>query len=92
MPCYTLKINGEKSGFICGELGPHCSSCGAPADNLCDYPVGNDKTCDRELCDSCSTLIGIDIHYCIGHLKLWNDFRANNKDVKYLDENVRPFK
>jgi len=91
MACYKLEIKGG-SGFICGDLGPHCSSCGTVSDSLCDYPVGNNKTCDRAMCEDCSNLIGLDIHYCNDHLKMWNEFKENGGDIKYLAGNVEIFK
>lgn len=91
MPCYTIRKDGENVGFICGDLGEHCSECGAVADNLCDYPVGDGKTCDRHICDEHSGQIGVDIHYCPTHKKHWDKFRRNGGEVKEL-ENVVPFK
>ena len=44
-----------------------CGVCGDLATVLCDYPVGNDKTCDSALCDKHSHSIIRDIHYCNEH-------------------------
>lgn len=54
------------------------------ADNLCDYPVGEDKTCDRPLCDEHSFTIGTDIHYCKDHAAQWQKW---NKEV--TDKTIR---
>lgn len=60
MGCYAIRENGKTIGFICGDLGEHCIECGAIADSLCDYLVGNDKTCDRHLCEEHAKQIGND--------------------------------
>lgn len=57
--------------FICGTGVKACSVCGAPADYLCDYPVGKRKTCDQYLCDKHAIKQGCewqDIHFCPTHV------------------------
>lgn len=84
MPCYSLRQNGKKVGHICGDFGAHCSDCGAVADNLCDFPVGDGKTCDRSICDEHSNAVGVDIHYCASHYqewKLWIDSGGVAKEL-----------
>jgi hypothetical protein len=75
--------------FIHGDLGPHCSECAAPSDSLCDYPVGNDKTCDRKLCDDHSHGVASDTHYCRDHFIMWREYLASNRGYDVLD-NVTP--
>ncbi len=91
MPCYALRENGKTVGHICGDLGEHCSDCGAVAEYLCDYPVGDGKTCDRLVCEEHAHQVGVDLHYCATHKKRWDKFRRKGLDVKEL-ENVTPFK
>jgi hypothetical protein len=49
---------------------PTCT-CGKPAIRLCDYRIGNGKTCDAGLCPDCgvldSALGGADL--CYAHAK-----------------------
>ena len=59
--CYLLKKGG--SGFICGDLGDHCTNCGTVSDVLCDFPVGDGKTCDRAICEECAHEVAPDVHY-----------------------------
>lgn len=61
---------------ICGDLGPHCADCAAVGANLCDYPVGNDQTCDRPICPEHSNEIGPNLHYCQTHYQMWLEFKA----------------
>lgn len=76
MPCYLSKNDGCKT-FICGELGEHCADCMDVAENLCDYPVGENKTCDRLICDKHSQQIAHNMHYCTEHFKQWEEFIKN---------------
>lgn len=90
MPCYALRQNGKRIGHICGEFGDHCKDCGAVADNLCDFPVGEGLTCDRAICDEHSNVIGVDIHYCAGHYAQWKAWRDAGGVAKELS-NVSHF-
>lgn len=92
MPCYLLRNkDGQPMGHLCGNLGPHCGCCGGVSGFLCDYPVGEGKTCDRPLCDHCAAEVAPDVHYCPGHAKEWADFKAAGGVQREL-ENVVPFK
>jgi hypothetical protein len=91
MPCYVTKSSDGGNLFMCGDLGPHCADCAGFGDYLCDYPVGNGKTCDRAMCDNHATEIAPEVHYCAGHMKLWEEFEVSG-GVKRELENVVPFK
>ena len=77
--------------FMCGNLGEHCADCSAPADFLCDYPVGDGKTCDRKMCDENAHEVASEIHYCDAHFKMWREFRESDEIKKHLN-NVAFFK
>lgn len=59
---------------VCGELGPHCADCSAVGDYLCDFPVGDNKTCDRPMCQGHAHEVGHNLHYCQAHYELWREF------------------
>ncbi|MFG0772834.1 hypothetical protein ACF8PD_13500 [Vibrio plantisponsor] len=91
MPCVRLIKDGQVIGHVCGEgVGiddwefPVCSGCGnnypKQVDFLCDFPVGDEKTCDRLLCHSCARVVGKDMHYCETHYQEWKEFRDKNQD------------
>jgi hypothetical protein len=63
--------------FLCGDLGPQCSACGDVSDVLCDFPVGDGKTCDRALCSACTEEVAPNVHYCAGHLAEFRKFEAS---------------
>lgn len=75
--------------FLHGDLGAHCTECADVSVNLCDYPVGEGKTCDRPLCDEHSSQIGNDIHYCRDHFIMWNEYLASQRGYEVL-RNVTP--
>lgn len=79
--------------FMCGDdrLQPNpCRDCCIEADYLCDYPVGNDKTCDAKLCRDHAVEIAPNIYYCRKHYEEFNKFDSSGGVKKYL-ENVIPY-
>lgn len=74
MPCYTGHAESGMKFFLCGNLGAHCSYCGDVGEFLCDYPVGNGKTCDRQVCKSHANEVADDVHYCHSHHQEWMEF------------------
>lgn len=91
MTCYSLRDNGRHVGFMCGDLGDPCRECGAVADFLCDFPVGEGKTCDRPICEEHAAEIGPEVHYCQVHHAEWTGFRQAG-GVRQQLENVVPYR
>lgn len=60
-------------GFICGDFGAHCHEpgCGAVHDLLCDWPIGDGKTCDLPMCPDHAREIGVNRHLCLIHHGIW---------------------
>lgn len=85
----TVNQSAIETVFVHGDLGKHCTECAAPSDNLCDYPVGDGKTCDRPLCEDHSHEVAHDTHYCRGHFVMWNDYLASERGYDVL-HNVTP--
>ncbi len=51
MICRTVKIPGGITAIVCGSRPrPKRCGCGARADLLCDWKLGNGKTCDKPIC------------------------------------------
>lgn len=75
MVCRRTRLSDGSPMWICGDLEDElvCKCCGFLADKLCDYPIGNDKTCDGALCDKCAVKIRGDIDYCPDHAKQWGE-------------------
>lgn len=90
MPCYRVANKRLGIVHICGDLGEPCAECESPAGFLCDYPVGDGKTCDRHLCaDHASEVYG-GLHYCAPHMAAWREYLAGSGLLAAL-ENVLPF-
>ncbi len=79
MTTYITRLGNGNIAFINGSLGPHCADCTRVATLLCDYPVGEGKTCDRHMCEAHATEIKPQIHYCKGHNERWLEFKASGE-------------
>jgi hypothetical protein len=68
MGCARIKTD-IGTGFVCGddEAVVACHFCGYWSEYLCDYPVGEGKTCDLPLCIDCINTIGDDLDLCPIH-------------------------
>lgn len=91
MVLYIEKTDNGSTIFIHGELGEHCSDCLGVALNLCDFPVGDGKTCDRLMCNNHSKEVAPNIHYCQSHFEEWDKFQKSG-GVKNILKNVVPYK
>jgi len=74
MPCLIIKESDGTTTFMCGEHLRRedlalCSQpdCNRWAEFLCDYPVGEGKTCDLMLCEHCAKKAGPNYHFCPVH-------------------------
>jgi len=92
MPCYS-KYEVDGNTFLCGKLGKHCnaSGCNWVSEYLCDYPIDDDKTCDRPLCDEHAYEVAPDLHYCAAHYNELEKFKGHVYGINEL-KNVVPFK
>ena len=54
----TILLEKPNITFMCGSGIVPCASCGQVADYLCDYPVGDGKTCSLPICNECRTHVG----------------------------------
>lgn len=92
MPCYFGFTKSGDRFFLCGDLGPRCGDhrCMDVGTNLCDYPVGNGKTCDMPICDSHAFEAAPNVHYCPGHAVMWRKF-VDAGSVERELKNVVPF-
>lgn len=89
--CAAKNRNVGGMMFVCGDLGAHCADCMAVGDFLCDYPVGDGKTCDRPICGDHAHEIGPDLHYCNAHYQMWTEFKERG-GVDVALRNVIAFK
>lgn len=77
MKCSTLRIGGH-AVIACGPKRIEaCVRCRAPASKLCDWKIGNGKTCDATVCDSHATSVGDDKDLCPKHAYAWANHLVN---------------
>ncbi len=52
----VIRQQGIGAVWLCGDgpPAPTCSRCGSLSERLCDYPLGDGKTCDLPLCWECA--------------------------------------
>lgn len=72
--------------FMCGSMEgfEYCSHTSCIGFNvfLCDYPMGDGKTCDYGMCEDHSHQIGEDLHYCQTHYQLWLNAKPKELHVE----------
>jgi hypothetical protein len=81
MTCNHVRLQNGASAIVCSRSTPRrrcsngrrgnvsASQCIRTATKLCDYPLGNGKTCDKPLCDCCAVNVGPDRDYCPKHAR-----------------------
>lgn len=73
MPCTPIKLPGGGVAIACTRgrrprRTPDCSCCTQrEGPLLCDFPIGNGKTCDKPLCRDCARRVGPNRDYCPSH-------------------------
>ena len=93
MTCNITKTRDGEKLFMCGEKMLQldvCADCRYVADILCDYPVGDGLTCDRNLCADCAVEVAPNLHYCKPHFEMWKQFKESG-GVRDVLQNVVPF-
>lgn len=82
MPCKPIIADGKVIGIACsrGTRKKKCVECQHfGATRLCDWKLKGKKagqTCDRSLCDKCSSQPAPDKDLCGAHARLWDKMKA----------------
>lgn len=88
MACEYIEVHGHRA-IICGlPKRKRCSSCGAPADRMCDWKIGatrrgKRKDCDAPICARCSTMPAPDKDLCREHATAWGERICNASGLPY---------
>ena len=93
MGCVFDRMDDGSIVIMCGgkQWKPNpCRDCCCEADYLCDYPVGDDKTCDAKICGKHVHEVAPGIHYCESHYDEFMRFEESGGVKRYL-ENVVPY-
>lgn len=72
--CTPVRLDNGETGFICfkgrGKARIPLCNCGYMSEFLCDWPMGDGKTCDVNLCRVCALELRPELHYCPAHAEL----------------------
>ena len=83
--------------FICGSMEgvEYCAhkECLGFNEFLCDYPIGEERTCDYGMCVDHSNQVGEDLHYCKAHYEIWleqkpKELHVEEEPLGYMVDNV----
>lgn len=68
-PCTPFRLPGGGGGFVCtrGPRMKKCAFCSHIGTKLCDFPVGDGKTCDKPMCAHHAKSVGPDLDHCPEH-------------------------
>lgn len=69
---------------------PICADCGYLADHLCDAPIGQGCTCDRNLCSCCRIPIGKNMDYCKHHYAKFSEHPNGEPTHIIREKDLRP--
>ena len=76
MPCTTAKTAGGFAIVCSGRQAlPRCT-CGERAPLLCDWKIGEGKTCDRPICTHCTVSPALGKDLCPDHAAAWKAWKA----------------
>lgn len=82
MPCIPMKVGGISAIVCTGRGRQKCCRCGAPANLVCDWKVGNGKTCDQPICTVHAEEPAPNKHLCEEHqvaYRAWLDKRREKE-------------
>lgn len=69
MTCQIVQHGPAVKMIACGAFGTKgpCEWCKRPGTKLCDWPTGENKTCDRRMCSHHAKNVGPNKDYCPEH-------------------------
>jgi len=71
MPCEVKRFADGSSMIVCiRPRKPKCIVCGMYAGFLCDFDIGEGKTCDNPVCAQHRVRIALNVDHCPEH-KEW---------------------
>lgn len=78
MGCETIKTPGGGTAIACsrGRRVKRCHHCPQAAPFLCDWKVGEGKTCDMQICKSHAQEVSPDKHLCPDHQAAYKEWQA----------------
>lgn len=79
MTCTPVKVAPWATAIVCtrGRKQKVCAQCGRASTILCDWKIGNGKTCDVPCCRSCAHSVAYEKDLCGKHWDEWQGHAAN---------------
>lgn len=75
MPCYSVSTPAGRAIVCTGRRRlPRCA-CGKPAEQLCDWKLGEGKTCSRPVCLRCTVSPAPGKDLCPEHGLAWAEWK-----------------
>lgn len=76
--CETVTLPNGTRAIVCGSHSRRRCACGRRATLLCDWklPAKKTGTCDRSICDRCTTSPAPDKDLCPAHAEAYREWRA----------------
>lgn len=82
MTCHPIKMPNGATGFICTREREKRCGCGNRGVFLCDWKIGDGKTCDAPLCGRCALSPEAEKHLCKAHAQAWAEWRRRKRQEK----------
>lgn len=81
MPCDRVRLPGGGTAIVCSSRKRKRCECGRPATLLCDWKIGDGKTCDAPICTICAEHVGPDKHLCRKHSEAYAFWRSRKNGM-----------
>lgn len=79
MRCTHVQLPGGRGAIVCTSGRPrptYCTACDKVAPYLCDWKIGDGKTCDLPICVHHAEEVAEDKHLCPKHSKAYAEWLA----------------
>lgn len=81
MTCEFVTLPSGHRAIVCGprQRSRKCA-CGGRATLLCDWKIGDGRTCDADICSNCTTKPAPDKDLCPDHAKAFEQWKEKHRD------------
>ncbi len=85
MTCTPIKLDNGGVAIVCTprQRAKRCSACGRAARLLCDWKIGDGKTCDKPICAMHAQEVGEDKHLCPEHQEQYRAWLARRETAAH---------
>ena len=94
MPLYRTPdgtwVHLKLTGKAAKDPPKRCCYCGWISGYLCDWKIGEGKTCDLPICEVHALEVGPDEHLCPTHQETWKAFQAEREAAGQTTNQEKP--